>query len=161
MPPYNPLSYHNGSVWPHDNSLIAKGLADTGYADKAMAVMNGLYLASLEFPYYRLPELFCGFGKAGEMDKPVPYPVACSPQAWAAGAPFLLLQSVLGLNPDAAKGHLVVKQPTLPSWLENVYLRGLRIGGSVVDLQFMQTNGVTTVRVLEKHGTPLKVLIEG
>ncbi|MFN3431300.1 MAG: glycogen debranching N-terminal domain-containing protein [Candidatus Sericytochromatia bacterium] len=160
-PAYNPLSYHNGSIWPHDNSLIAKGLADAGYVDKALTVMNSLYHASLQFPYYRLPELFCGFGKQGEMDKPVPYPVACAPQAWAAGAPFLLLQSVLGLNPDAAKGQLIIKQPTLPPWLENLYLRGLRIGGAVVDLQFMQNNGVTTVRVLDKHGTPLKILIEG
>jgi glycogen debranching enzyme len=161
MPPYNPLSYHNGSVWPHDNSLIARGLADSGHVDQALTIMNALYQASLQFPYYRLPELFCGFNKMGEMDKPVPYPVACSPQAWAAGAPFLLLQSVLGLNPDAARGQLVIKQPTLPAWLENLYLRGLRIGTAVVDLQFMQTNGVTTVRVLDKHGTPLKILIEG
>ncbi|HEY9720968.1 MAG TPA: amylo-alpha-1,6-glucosidase [Oscillatoriaceae cyanobacterium] len=161
MPPYNPLSYHNGSVWPHDNSLIAKGLADNGDVAGALQIMDALYAASLQFPYYRLPELFCGFTKASDSDRPVPYPVACSPQAWAAGAPFLLLQSVLGLNPDASKHQLLIKQPSLPSWVENVYLRGLRIGNSVVDLQFLQMNGVTTVRVLDKHGGPLKVLIEG
>ncbi|MFP5503514.1 MAG: glycogen debranching N-terminal domain-containing protein [Candidatus Sericytochromatia bacterium] len=161
MPPYNPLSYHNGSIWPHDNSLIAKGMADTGHVAEAQRVMNALYQAALHFPYYRLPELFCGFSKQGEMDRPVPYPVACAPQAWAAGAPFLLLQSILGLNPDASKGHLVIRQPSLPPWLENVYLKGLRIGESSVDLRFMQMNGVTTVTPLDKSGPPLKVFIEG
>ena len=161
MPPYNPLSYHNGSVWPHDNSLIAKGLSDNGYTDEALKVMNALYEAALQFPYFRLPELFCGFPRAGDMDKPVPYPVACSPQAWAAGATLLLLQSILGLTPDAAGHQLLIRRPTLPPWLENVYLRGLRIGGCTVDLQFMQTNGVTTARVLQKSGGHLKVLIEG
>jgi glycogen debranching enzyme len=161
MPPFNPLSYHNGSIWPHDNSLIAKGLARQGYTTEALTVMNALYQAALQFPYYRLPELFCGFDKGGDMDKPVPYPVACSPQAWAAGATFLLLQAILGLDPDAAKGQLMIKQPMLPPWLENVYLRGLRIGKVTVDLQFMQMNGVTTCRVLSKVGGPLKILIEG
>jgi glycogen debranching enzyme len=160
-PPYNPLSYHNGSIWPHDNSLIAKGLADHGYTTEALSVMNALYQAALQFPYYRLPELFCGFEKGGDMDKPVPYPVACAPQAWAAGATFLLLQSVLGLNPDASRGQLLIKQPILPPWMENVYLRGLRIGACTVDLQFMQMNGVTTCRVLSKSGGQLKILIEG
>lgn len=161
MPPFNPLSYHNGSIWPHDNSLIAKGLADNGFTGESLDVMNALYQASLQFPYYRLPELFCGFTKGGDMDKPVPYPVACAPQAWAAGATFMLLQSILGLNPDAAKGQLLIRQPLLPPWLENVYLRGLRIGKCTVDLQFMQMNGVTTCRVLAKEGGPLKILIEG
>jgi glycogen debranching enzyme len=161
MPPYNPLSYHNGSIWPHDNSLIAKGLADSGYSEEALQVMNALYDAALQFPYYRLPELFCGFPRSGDMDKPVPYPVACAPQAWAAGATLLLLQSILGLNPDAARHQLLIRRPVLPPWLENVYLRGLRIGDCTVDLQFMQTNGVTTARVLAKQGGPLKILIEG
>ncbi len=161
MPPYNPLSYHNGSIWPHDNSLIAKGLSDNGFSDEALKVMNALYDASLQFPYFRLPELFCGFPRAGDMDKPVPYPVACAPQAWAAGATLLLLQSILGLNPDAARHQLLIRRPTMPPWLENVYLRGLRIGDTTVDLQFMQTNGVTTARVLSKQGGHLKILIEG
>lgn len=160
MAPYNPLSYHNGSIWPHDNSLIAKGLADNGHVDKALTVMNALYQASLQFPYYRLPELFCGFAKAGELDKPIPYPVACSPQAWAAGAPFLLLRSVLGLNPDAHNRRLIIKQPTLPLWLDELTLRGLRIGETSVDLQFLQVNGVTTVRVLDKRGPALRILVE-
>ncbi|MEB3223619.1 MAG: glycogen debranching N-terminal domain-containing protein [Candidatus Sericytochromatia bacterium] len=161
MPPYNPLSYHNGSVWPHDNSLIAKGLADAGFKDEALRVMAAMYDAALQFPYFRLPELFCGFPRGGEMDRPVPYPVACSPQAWAAGASLLLLQAVLGLTPDAPRRQLLIRRPVLPPWLENVNLRGLRVGESRVDLQLVQTHGVTTARVLAKDGPPLKVLIEG
>lgn len=159
-PVYNPMSYHNGTIWPHDNSLIAKGLADHGYKDEVLQVFDALYQASLHFPYYRLPELFCGFAREGELDRPVPYPVACSPQAWAAGTPFLLLQSALGIIPDAP-GHAVrIVQPQLPRWLEEVRIDGLRIGESRLDLQFMQNNGITTARVLRKTGR-VKVLIEG
>lgn len=161
MPPYNPLSYHNGSVWPHDNSLIACGLANTGFKTEALGIMEALYEATLQFPYFRLPELFCGFPREGDLDRPVPYPVACAPQAWAAGATLLLLQSILGLTPDAANQQLLIRRPVLPSWLDNVYLRGLRVGGGQVDLQFMQLHGVTTARVLAKRGGPLKILIEG
>lgn len=159
-PVYNPMSYHNGTVWPHDNSLIAKGMADHGYKNEVLVILNALFQASLHFPYYRLPELFCGFSKEGELDRPVSYPVACSPQAWAAGTIFLLLQSALGLNPDAAGNALRIVQPMLPDWLEEVRLNGLRIGTSSLDLQFMQFNGITTARVLKKTGK-IKVLIEG
>jgi glycogen debranching enzyme len=161
MPPFNPLSYHNGSIWPHDNSLVAKGLADAGFKEDALRVMAAMYDAALQFPYFRLPELFCGFARAGEMDRPVPYPVACSPQAWAAGASLLLLQAVLGLTPDAPHRQLLIRRPVLPPWLENVYLRGLRVGESRVDLQLVQTHGVTTARVLAKSGPALRILIEG
>ncbi len=161
MPPYNPLSYHNGSVWPHDNSLIAKGLSQHGYVYEALCLMESLYQAALQFPYYRLPELFCGFPRSGELDRPVPYPVACAPQAWASGASFLLLQSILGLCPDAAKRQLIIKKPTLPNWLNRLNLTGLRVGDSTLDLQFVQASGVTSARVMSKSGGPIKVLIEG
>lgn len=159
-PVYNPLSYHNGTVWPHDNSIIAKGMADAGFKDEAVQIMDSLYSAALMFDYYRLPELFCGFGKASDLDKPVPYPVACSPQSWAAGSIFLLLQNALGLIPDAPNHAIHVFQPMLPPWLDVVTLNNLRIGDSTVDLQFLQNNGITTVRVLKKRGL-VKVLIEG
>lgn len=159
-PVYNPLSYHNGTVWPHDTSIVAKGMADYGFKDETLKVFEALYQAALHFPYYRLPELFCGFAKQGELDKPVPYPVACSPQAWAAGTPMLMLQSVLGIIPDAATSSLRIVQPTLPPWLEEVKIENLRVGDSELDLQFIQYNGVTTARVLRKKGR-IKVLIEG
>lgn len=158
-PVYNPLSYHNGTVWPHDNSIIAKGLADNGFKSEAVELLDALYHASLHFPYYRLPELFCGFRKTGDLDKPVPYPVACWPQAWAAGTPILLLQAALGLAPDAPHNTIHIVQPTLPTWLSEVNLRGLRIGNSVMDLQFIQVNGITSARVLRKEGT-IRVVIE-
>jgi glycogen debranching enzyme len=109
----------------------------------------------------RLPELFCGFPRSGELDRPVPYPVACAPQAWASGASFLLLQSILGLCPDAAKRQLIIKKPTLPNWLNRLNLTGLRVGDSTLDLQFVQASGVTSARVMSKSGGPIKVLIEG
>ncbi|MEB3196072.1 MAG: amylo-alpha-1,6-glucosidase [Candidatus Sericytochromatia bacterium] len=161
MPPYNPLSYHNGSVWPHDNSLIAKGLADHGFKREALCLMESLFDAAQKFEYFRLPELFCGFPKQGDLDKPVPYPVACAPQAWAAGASLLLLQAVLGLTPDAGRGQLLIRRPILPTWLQDVTLRGLRVGSTRLDLQFLQQHGVTTTRVLRKEGGAMRILIEG
>lgn len=159
-PVYNPLSYHNGTVWPHDNSLIARGLSEAGFKSETMKIFDGLYHAALHFPYYRLPELFCGFPKMGDLDRPVPYPVACSPQAWAAGAFFLLLQSALGISPDASNNALRIIQPTLPPWLNEVRVEGLQVRDSRLDLQFIQTSGITTARVLNKQG-PIKILIEG
>lgn len=159
-PVYNPMSYHNGSIWPHDNSLIIKGLADLGYKREVVQLLDALFQASLHFPYYRLPELFCGFSRMGELDRPVPYPVACAPQAWAAGTIFLLLQAALGIQPDAPNNALHIVQPTLPEWLDEVHVRRLRIGDTTLDLQFLQVNGVTTARVLNKQGKA-KILIEG
>ena len=158
-PVYNPLSYHNGTIWPHDNSIIAKGLAEYGFKDETVQLLDALYHASLHFPYYRLPELFCGFRKSGDLDKPVPYPVACWPQAWAAGTPILLLQAALGLAPDAQHNTIHIVQPTLPPWLNEVNLKGMRIANSTMDLQFIQVNGITSARVLRKEGT-IRVVIE-
>ncbi len=159
-PVYNPMSYHNGTIWPHDNSLIVRGLAEHGYKQEVLVVLDAMFQAALHFPYYRLPELFCGFSKASELDRPVPYPVACSPQSWAAGTMFLLLQSALGIVPDAAGNSLRIMQPLLPTWLDEVRLNGLRVGNTTLDLQFIQYNGITTARVLGKQGK-MKVLIEG
>src|SRR5207253_3892361 len=103
---YNPMSYHNGSVWPHDNALIAAGFARYGFKESAGMLLAGLLDASLFFDLHRLPELFCGFPRrAGE--SPTLYPVACAPQAWAAGAVFLLLEACLGLS-VCSRAHTVV-----------------------------------------------------
>ena len=106
---YNPMSYHNGSVWPHDNALIGLGLSLYGFQDAVASILNGLYEASLHVDLHRLPELFCGFHKRTESIGPTLYPVACAPQAWAAAAPYLLLQATLGLQHQSrrAPGQLL------------------------------------------------------
>ncbi len=159
-PVYNPIGYHIGTVWPHDNALIAKGFADRGFKREANMIFTAMYDAALRFNYYRLPELFCGFARQGEIDKPIPYPVACAPQAWAAATPIMLLLASLGLEADAPHRTLKVNVPSLPDWLGRVTIRGLRIGAALVDLEFIQTNGTTTTRILDKQGD-LRVLIEG
>lgn len=159
-PVYNPVGYHIGTVWPHDNSLIALGMATNGFKQEANQVFNALFEASLHFPYYRLPELFCGFERQGELDRPIPYPVACSPQAWAAGTPLLLVQAALGLQADAPHHTLKVQHPVLPPWLNEVSLTGLMVGEATVDLVFVNVNGNTTTRIVDKTGE-IRVLIEG
>jgi glycogen debranching enzyme len=118
MPSYNPMSYHNGSVWPHDNSLIAAGLGRYGERDGLERIAAALFAAAEHLPLQRLPELYCGFSRneSAAADAPVQYPVSCQPQAWAAGAVPLLLRALLGLEPDPQRGVLRVA-PALPEWL--------------------------------------------
>jgi glycogen debranching enzyme len=130
---YNPMSYHNGSVWPHDNALIAAGMAQYGYKEGALRILTGLFDASLFLELRRLPELFCGFPRrAGE--SPTRYPNACAPQAWASAAGFLLLQSCLGLRIDAARRRLSFVRPVLPPFLQRVDIRNITIGDARVDV---------------------------
>jgi glycogen debranching enzyme len=151
-PNYNPLSYHNGTIWPHDNALIAKGMADHGFKHEANRVLTGLFETAGHFEYHRLPELFCGFERVGRLATPVPYPVACSPQAWAAGTPFMLLQAALGLIADAPKGVLHIDRPELPAWLPDVTLTALRVGPGEADLRFTRVHGETRCTVLAVRG---------
>src|SRR5437660_4459251 len=130
-PIFNPLSYHRGSVWPHDNSPIAHGMALNEFRRPAIQVMSALFQAAINFRDYRLAELFCGVQRR-ENDEPVQYPVSCSPQAWASGAMFLILSSVLGLRPSAPRNELNVVNPELPEWLEHLHIRNLRVGSSRV-----------------------------
>ncbi len=130
---YNPMSYHNGSVWPHDNALIAAGLARYGDKEGPLKILAGLFEASLHFDLHRLPELFCGFARRpGE--SPTLYPTACSPQTWAAAAGFLALQACLGLEIDAPSKRVIFHQPALPDFLERVDLGHLAVGHARVDL---------------------------
>src|SRR5207248_1138877 len=123
---YNPMSYHNGSIWPHDNSLIAAGFARYDLKGSAAMLLAGLMDASIFFDLHRLPELFCGFPRRpGE--SPTLYPVACAPQAWASGAVFLLLQSCLGLDVLAPERKLVFSKPFLPQFLPQVRIRDLKV----------------------------------
>jgi glycogen debranching enzyme len=132
---YNAMSYHNGTVWPHDCSIIAAGLSRYGMCDAAGRIFSGLFDAARSFPDLRLPELFCGFPRhAGE--RPVGYPSACTPQAWASGAVFLLLQASLGIDIDARAGVIGITNPFLPGWLDQVIIRDLNIGDSLATLHF-------------------------
>ncbi|MCK6530200.1 amylo-alpha-1,6-glucosidase [Myxococcota bacterium] len=158
QPAYNPLSYHNGTVWPHDNALIALGLSRYGLPGHEM-VFGALSRVSRRFRRQRLPELFCGLPRFGGQ-APVHYPVACIPQAWATGAPFMMLQAMLGLRPEAERGVLRVVDPQIPEWLHYVAIHGLRVGGSRVDLRFDHSPRGTAARVVDMRGAPLRVLVE-
>jgi glycogen debranching enzyme len=155
---FNPLSYHNGSVWPHDGALCALGMARHGHTRDAVRVAEGLFAASEHFAHHRLPELFCGMER-GEGELLVHYPVSCSPQAWAAGAPFMLLQACLGLEADALAGVLQVRDPVLPARLRRLDLLGVRVGDSRVSLRFTRAGLRTWAEVLERSGAPLRVNI--
>lgn len=132
---YNPMSYHNGSIWPHDNALIAWGLRRYGGRNAALRLLTAMFDASLFMDLHRLPELFCGFHRRVGSG-PVRYPVACSPQAWSAGAVCLLLQAALGLQIDSPRGRLVLRGPRLPSFLDEVRLSGLEVGSASLELRF-------------------------
>ncbi|RLD98579.1 MAG: amylo-alpha-1,6-glucosidase, partial [Aquificota bacterium] len=145
---YNPLSYHNGSVWPHDNAIIALGLSQYGFKEGLLKILKGLFEASLFFRLNRLPELFCGFPKRAK-EGPTPYPVACNPQAWAAGAAFMLLQACLGVT--FKENQLLLRHPVLPPFLEEVHIKGLTVGGTSVDLSLRRSHGDVVVNVLRKR----------
>jgi glycogen debranching enzyme len=148
---YNPMSYHNGSVWPHDNALIAAGLSRYGFNRQSAKIMGGLFEASALLDLNRLPELFCGFSRR-EGKGPTSYPVACSPQAWAAGAAFLLLQSSIGLSIDALKKQVVLTRPVLPQFLDHVRIRNLAVGQASVDLMLFRSGDAVAVTVERRSG---------
>jgi glycogen debranching enzyme len=149
---YNPMSYHNGSVWPHDNALIAAGFARHGLKESAATVLAGLLDASLFFDLHRLPELFCGFPRRpGE--SPTLYPVACAPQSWASGAVFLLLEACLGLSVLAPEQKLIFSKPLLPAFLRQVTIRDMKVGQASVDLLLTRHDeGDVGVNVLRRDG---------
>jgi glycogen debranching enzyme len=143
-PSYNPVGYHTGSVWPHDSALIAFGLRRYGFDEDFTLIFEGLLEAASRFGDYRLPELFAGFTRA-EFDEPVPYPVACQPQAWAAGSIPFLLKWGLGLSPDALEKRLRVVRPSLPRWLQRIDVTGLEVGNARIDLRFERTGDQVTL----------------
>jgi glycogen debranching enzyme len=149
---YNPMSYHNGSVWPHDNALIGLGLSLYGFQDAVASILNGLYEASLHVDLHRLPELFCGFHKRTESIGPTLYPVACAPQAWAAGAPYLLLQAMLGLQIKAAERQVCFSNPILPANIEEVRIANLGIPGANCDVIIHRYSAGISVDILRKTG---------
>jgi len=156
---YNPMSYHNGSVWPHDNALIAAGLKRYRFVRSTNRLATALFDAATAADYFRLPELFCGFTRRTP-NRPVSYPIACSPQAWAAGAPFLMLQAILGLSARAHENLLTVNLPHLPTWLNTVEVRNLSVGESRISIVFRREAEITSFSVLSREGD-LRVVMEG
>lgn len=151
---YNPMSYHNGSIWPHDNAMIARGFATLNRNDLVERIFTGLFESARHMYYRRLPELFCGFRKeeGKEGDPPVRYVVACSPQAWAAASMYSLIQSLLNMTPDAQRKTLSIKSPSLPSFMDYLQINNLQVGNASVDLDFRRTNKVVTVDVRNRQG---------
>lgn len=148
---YNPLDYQVGSIWPHDNALIALGMRHWGATDYLDRIFTGIYQAATHFTDFRLPEVFDGFSQS-QYTRPVKYPVACSPQAWAAGALPLLLQTALGLEPRATKKMLFIHRPYLPAWLSDVTVHSLRVGDAMIDLRYSREADTTLVAVLKREG---------
>jgi glycogen debranching enzyme len=140
---YNPMSYHNGSVWPHDTAMTTLGLSHYGERDGVVALMAAMF-ETADGLQMRLPELFCGFQRsAGE--PPVAYPVACLPQAWAAGSVFMMLQACLGLTVDGAAGVITIVDPRLPIGIDRLWIEGLELAGQTHDIAF------------ERHGDRIQV----
>jgi glycogen debranching enzyme len=151
QPGFNPIGYHTGSIWPHDNAIAAAGLKRAGRYAEADRIATRIFEAARDSPEFRLPELFCGFTRDAS-SMPVPYPVACSPQAWAAAAPLSLLQTMLGMRARASEGILELDRPHLPTWLGKVTVHNLRVGGQTVDLLFHRWRGTTSAEVLRRSG---------
>jgi glycogen debranching enzyme len=148
---YNPMSYHNGSIWPHDNALIALGLARYGLKHSVAHLFKGLFEAASYMDLRRLPELFCGFQRERRRG-PTLYPVACAPQAWASATPFTLLEAALGLEFDASRGEIRLRNPRLPAFLNEVVLHDLKLGASSVDLRVRRHDGEVSLEVLRTRG---------
>jgi glycogen debranching enzyme len=148
---YNPMSYHNGSIWPHDNALIALGLARYGLKHSVEQVFKGLFDATTYMDLRRLPELFCGFRRERHRG-PTLYPVACAPQAWASATPFTLLEAALGLQFDVAKSEIRLRNPRLPAFLNEVILRGLQLGPSTVDIRVTRHGDDVSMEILRRRG---------
>jgi glycogen debranching enzyme len=149
---YNPMSYHNGSIWPHDNALIALGLSLYGFQSKVVDILQGLYQASLHVELNRLPELFCGFHKRADSSGPTLYPVACAPQAWAAASVYLLLRAALGISIRAPERIIRFSNPALPPDLEEVTIENLRVADATVDLLVRRHREGVGVEVLRRDG---------
>lgn len=149
---YNPMSYHNGSVWPHDNALIGCGFARYGMQEKCLQILSAMYETSLEVDLHRLPELFCGFHRRGNAGAPILYPVACAPQAWAAGAVYLLLGGCLGMRIDACSRFVQFENPQLPAGVSEIRIIGLKVDMSSVSLLIRRHSRGTDVEVIDKHG---------
>ncbi len=146
---YNPMSYHNGSIWPHDTALCVAGMARYGERGGVIRILDEMFEAAVRFEM-RLPELYCGFERRGRGDSPVAYPVACLPQAWASGSLFMLLQASLGVSISAFREHIRIEDPHLPTGIESLEIRNLAVGKKVVNLHFQRV-GTGVVAYSDEH----------
>ncbi|TIV36092.1 MAG: amylo-alpha-1,6-glucosidase, partial [Mesorhizobium sp.] len=154
---FNPMSYHNGSIWPHDTALCGVGLARYGERDSVVRLMSGTFESAVHFNM-RLPELFCGFARApGEA--PIAYPVACLPQAWSAGSTFMLMQACLGLEIDGWEGELHVTRPRLPIGIDTLTLRHLTVGDKAVDLTFQRVGDRVAAFLPDRHEGQVPLIV--
>jgi glycogen debranching enzyme len=150
---FNPMSYHNGSVWPHDNALVALGFAHYGLKDAVIRLFGGLFAAAARMDLHRLPELFCGFQRQRHR-RPILYPVACAPQAWASAVPFALLAASLGFEFDTHTTEIRLREPRLPPFLDDITIRGLRLGDSETDLRIRRcSDNDVALDVVRSKGT--------
>jgi glycogen debranching enzyme len=156
---YNPMSYHNGSIWPHDNAIAAAGLARYGFTAAATRVLDAMLDLSQVVDLHRLPELLCGFHRRGD-ERPTLYPVSCAPQAWAAGAVYLLFQAAMGLDIDAGQNRVTFSRAVLPESIERVYLTNLTVGDACVDLLLERHALDVAVSVLKREGTVEVVVVK-
>jgi glycogen debranching enzyme len=149
---YNPLSYHNGSIWPHDNALIAMGFARYGLKKQAAKVFSGMFDAATYQDLLRLPELFCGFNRRRRRG-PTAYPVACAPQAWASAAPFAFLAACIGLSLRHDRDEFYFDDPQLPDFIDDLTIRNLQLGETRADIRLRRDGGDVTVTVLSRSGS--------
>jgi glycogen debranching enzyme len=156
-PAYNPMGYHVGSVWPHDNVILAAGLKRYGQVDAVERIATAMFDAAVHSDL-RLDELYCGFDRRGGLP-PVAYPVACSPQAWAAAVPLMLTQALLGISPQVPNGVLTINKPKLPPWLNRVEFKNLRAGSSRVSMEFTRHDSQTAFTLMQREGN-IRVTID-
>lgn len=156
---YNPMGYHNGSVWPHDNALIALGLARYGMGEKALQILDGMFEAGMYFDLNRMPELFCGF-RQNPGEGPVLYPVACSPQSWAAASVFLLFQACLGLEISGLDQTIYFTRPHLPASLGELRIHNLEVAGSTVDLLLSRQQHDVGLNVMRREGSVRVLMVK-
>jgi glycogen debranching enzyme len=154
---YNPISYHNGSVWPHDNAMIALGLARYDFKEPVLRILTGLFNAASYWEPRRLPELFCGFAR--RRTGPTMYPVACSPQAWASAAGFALVQASLGVQFDPAAREIRFEHPMLPAFLDHLHVRGLRLGDAEADVLLHRSGEEVAATVTRRCGKVRIVIV--
>jgi glycogen debranching enzyme len=150
-PRYNPMSYHVGCVWPHDNALITLGMARYGMTGEVTRLFGGLFDAAMYFDLHRIPELFCGFPREKGQGR-ILYPVACAPQAWSAAAVFLMFQASLGLQIDAIQSRISFTRPSLPPFISHARILNLQVGSATADLLLVRHEHEVTVKVLRRTG---------
>ena len=156
---FNPMSYHNGSVWPHDTSLCVAGMARYGERAGPAKLLDDQFQAAQLFGM-RMPELFCGFPRESR-EPPIAYPVACMPQAWAAGSVFMLLQACLGLSVDAARRQVRLIRPVLPAGVEALTIDGIEVAGFKVNLRLQRQGGAVNVNLAPGSDRPIALVLEG